>query len=59
MTGLDWIGEILEGKIGGANVCAKKTPCERDPLRELHGLQALTKFSRLIAMSGCLDTGII
>ena len=53
MTGLDRIGEIMEGKIGGANVCAKKTPCERDPLRELQVLQALTQFSTDIAISGC------
>jgi hypothetical protein len=46
---LDRIGEIKEEKTGGANVCAKKDPCERDPLRELHVLHALTQLSGLIA----------
>jgi hypothetical protein len=42
---------------GGANALVKKTACERDPLRELHLLHALTQFSRFIASSENLVTG--
>jgi hypothetical protein len=42
---LDLIGYILPEKTVGVNVCAKKEPCERDPLRELQGLQQLTRLS--------------
>ena len=42
---LDCIGYTLPEKTGGVNVRAKKTPCERDPLRELHVMQQLTKLS--------------
>ena len=56
MTGLDRIGERLSRNTGGVNVCAKKTASERDPLRELHRLQALVKFSGLSARSGCALT---
>ena len=42
------IGEILLGKAGGVELRAKKAPCERDPLDELQGLQAVIIFSRLI-----------
>jgi hypothetical protein len=42
---LDFIGDILEEKTGGANVRAKKEPCERDPLRELQVLQHETRLS--------------
>ena len=43
--GLDFIGEILPEKTGGVNVLPKKTPCERDPLRELQVLQHDTRLS--------------
>ncbi len=46
---LDCIGYILPEKTGGVNLCAKKLPCERDPLRLLHILQALTRLSKLMA----------
>ncbi len=42
---LDCIGYILPEKTGGVNVCAKKEPCERDPLRELQVLQHETRLS--------------
>ena len=42
---LDCIGYILPEKTGGANVCAKKEPCERDPLRELQLVQLETRLS--------------
>jgi hypothetical protein len=45
VTGLDRFGEIKEGKTGGVGVCAKKLPCERDPLRELHAVHELTRLS--------------
>ena len=42
------LGERLPEKAGGVELDAKKTPCERDPLLELHRLQQATIFSRLI-----------
>ena len=42
---LDCIGYILPEKTGGANVRAKKDPCERDPLRELQVKQLDTRLS--------------
>ena len=42
---LDCIGYILPEKTGEVNVCAKKEPCERDPLRELQVLQHDTRLS--------------
>ena len=42
---LDCIGYILEEKTGGVNLCAKKEPCERDPLRELQLVQHETRLS--------------
>ena len=30
------LGEIRTGKAGGVDVRAKKEPCEREPLDELH-----------------------
>ena len=42
---LDFIGDILEEKTGGVNLRAKKTPCERDPLRLLHATQLETRLS--------------
>lgn len=53
MTGLDRFGEIKEGNTGGVNCRAKKDASERDPLRELHDLQALVRFSGDMARSGC------
>jgi hypothetical protein len=50
-------GEKLLGKAGGANVRAKKTPFEREPLELLHRRQALTKLSKLKASPGCDLTG--
>jgi hypothetical protein len=38
---------------------SKKTPCERDPLRLLHGLQHETMFSIVMANSGALLTGMM
>jgi len=57
VNGLSWwisdrVGEGKAEKTGGANARAKKTPCERDPLRELHDLQALNKLSGDMAWSG-------
>ena len=43
--GLDCIGYILEEKTGGVAVRAKKTPSERDPLRELQVTQHETRLS--------------
>jgi hypothetical protein len=40
-------GEILLGKAGGVELDAKKRPCERDPLRLLHGRQQEIMLSRL------------
>jgi len=34
------------------NLLPKKLPCERDPLRELHDLQALNKLSGDMDWSG-------
>lgn len=53
MTGLDRIGERMEANTGGVNCRAKKDASERDPLRELHDLHALVRFSGDIARSGC------
>jgi len=38
------IGEVWIGKAGGVETRAKKTPCERDPLDELHRLQQANKL---------------
>jgi hypothetical protein len=38
---------------------SKKTPCEREPLLELHGLQAVTMFSISIANSGATLIGMM
>ena len=42
---------------GGVSNLCKKTPCEREPLRELHGLQAITMLYNSIANSGWLAIG--
>jgi hypothetical protein len=57
VNGLSWwisdrVGEGKAEKTGGANAVPKKTPCERDPLRELQGLHAANKLSGLMAWSG-------
>jgi hypothetical protein len=39
------LGERGGQKTGGVNVRAKKEPCERDPLRELHEAQHETRLS--------------
>lgn len=57
MNGLSWwisdrVGEGKAGKTGGVNLPPKKLASERDPLRELHDLQALNKLSGDMDWSG-------
>ena len=64
MNGLSWwtterVRETETGKTGGVNAGAKKEPAEREPFELLQRLQQATRFSRLSAMSGALDTGMM
>ena len=64
MNGLSWcntdrVGEGKPGKTGGVRLRSKKTPCEREPLLELHGLQQLTMLLISMANSGALLTGMM
>ncbi len=56
---LDCVGERKAEKTGGVRMLSKKTPCEREPLRLLHGLQHETIFEISIASSGALLTGMM